>query len=101
MPRGPRIDGITEKQRYLHAARREIAPPNCVPLPPAAIPFFDAVIAELPKADWTAHKVEVAAFLAGIMADLVAAQLALRAEGAVIETAKGPAANPRVGIVWA
>lgn len=58
------------------------------------------MVAEFAKSEWTAHQLEVAAFLARTMSDLDQEQVALRAEGAVVKTEKGtPVVNPRKTVV--
>lgn len=98
--RKARIDSATEAVRVMAKAASEIAPPENVPLDEDDIPFFENVIAEYARSEWTAHQLEIAAMLARTMADLVREQKLLRDEGGVSYSEKGtPVANPRKSIV--
>lgn len=93
-----RVDSVTEAVRI--AAAGDIQFPANVPLDKQDIPFFQNVIAEYARAEWSAHQLEIAAMLARTMADLVREQDLLRSEGAVAYSEKGsPLANPRKAIV--
>lgn len=77
-----------------------IAPPAHVPLAAEDRPFWESVIAEFARSEWTQHQLELAAMLARTMADLEAEQRALRAEGSVTKTDKGtPVVNPRKAVI--
>lgn len=96
MARKPRIDSVQEISRIMQGAGKEILPPDCVPLDEDDLPFFNAVIAEFARAEWTEHSLHLAANLARMMADLTSEQMALRQEGVVSESLKGtPVINPR------
>lgn len=96
--RRARSDSTTEGVRVI--AGRNITPPSNVPLQGVDLAFFANVIAEFPRADWTAHQLELAAMLARTLADLEREQRELRVEGSVVFTEKGtPVANPRKSIV--
>lgn len=98
--RKARIDSADEKVRVMASAASEILPPNNVPLDAGDMPFFQSVIAEYARADWSAHQLELAAMLARTMADLTREQQMLREEGGVAYSDKGmPLANPRKSIV--
>ncbi|WP_028003168.1 hypothetical protein [Sinorhizobium meliloti] len=93
-----RVDSVTEAVRIATAG--DIQFPANVPLDKQDIPFFQNVIAEYARAEWSAHQLEIAAMLARTMADLVREQDLLRSEGAVAYSEKGsPLANPRKAIV--
>jgi hypothetical protein len=94
------INTLTETQRIVAAATKVIHPPPTVPLELEDIPLFNAIINECPKAEWTTHKIEVAALLARAMADLTREQAMLRIEGGVVSGHHGvPTLNPRKQVV--
>lgn len=98
--RKARIDSATEAVRVMARAASEIAPPENVPLDGADMLFFQNVIAEFARSEWSAHQLEIAALLARTMADLTREQTLLREEGGVAYSEKGtPVANPRKSIV--
>lgn len=99
-PRKARIDSASEAVRVMAKATTDIAPPNNVPLDDEDRPFFQNVIAEYARSEWSAHQLELAAMLARTMADLTREQALLRTEGGVAYSEKGtPVANPRKSIV--
>ena len=86
--------------RIMQAAHKELLPPAHVPLEDCDLPFFNSVIAEFAKADWTDHGLEMAAMLARMMRDMQFEQEKLRGEGSVCYTDKGtPVVNPRKTVV--
>lgn len=96
MAKKQKITSVTEISKVMQAATKEIVPPACVPLDADDKPFFDAVVAEFARAEWTEHSLQLAANLARMMADLTSEQIALREEGTVVHTEKGtPVINPR------
>lgn len=98
--RRARIDSATEAVRVMADAASEIKPPANVPLDDGDVPFFENVIAEYARSEWTSHQLEIAAMLARTMADLVREQHLLREEGGVAHSERGtPVANPRKSIV--
>lgn len=98
--RKARIDSASEAVRVMAKAAIEINPPSNVPLDAEDIPFFQNVIAEYARSEWSAHQLELAAMLARTMADLTREQRLLREEGGVAYSEKGtPVANPRKAIV--
>ncbi|OAM77726.1 terminase small subunit [Devosia elaeis] len=98
--RRARIDSATEAVRVMAKATAVLEPPKNVPLEVDDLPFFESVIAEFARSEWTAHQLEIAALLARTMADLTREQQLLRDEGGVSYSEKGtPVANPRKAIV--
>lgn len=98
--RKPRIDSAHEAVRVMAGALKPIDPPSNVPLDAGDLPFFESVIAEFARSEWTAHQLELAAMLARTMADLEREQRELRAEGSVSVTERGtPVVNPRKMVV--
>ena len=69
----------------MQGAAREIAPPSHVPLEDCDWPFWESVVAEFARADWTEHQLELAAMLSRSMADLEKNQRLLRTEGDIVE----------------
>lgn len=85
--------------RIMQGATRQIQPPGHVPLDPCDWPFFENVIEEFTRSEWTEHQIELAAMLARTMANLEREQRELRAEGSVLKSDRGtPVPNPRVTI---
>lgn len=98
--RRARIDSAAEAVRVMSKAAASIKPPANVPLDDGDMPFFESVIAEYARSEWSAHQLELAAMLARTMADLTREQALLREEGGVAYSEKGtPVANPRKAIV--
>lgn len=98
--RKARIDSAAEAVRVMAKSTTEIKPPTNVPLDSEDMPFFQSVIAEYARSEWSAHQLELAAMLARTMADLTREQQLLRTEGGVAYSDKGtPVANPRKSIV--
>ncbi len=91
-----KVNSTAEQSRIMQAANKPIVPPECVPLDAGDMPFFDAVIKEFARAEWTEHCLQLAAQLARMMADLTDEQIALREEGVIAHSEKGtPVINPR------
>jgi uncharacterized iron-regulated membrane protein len=98
--RRDRIDSPTAAVKVLQATVQELAPPAHVPLAKEDEPFWQSVLAEKPKSEWTAHDLELAAMLARSMRMLQAEDAKLFDEDAVMMSAGGtPMANPRLRIV--
>ena len=100
MARRERADAAAAQVKVMAAATQEIHPPSNVPLTDADLPFFASVIAEFARSEWTAHQLEIAAFLARTMADLESDQRLMRQEGPILLTDKGtPVVNPRKTVI--
>ena len=69
MPRRQRIDSATGALATMAAAARDLAPPKHLRLRRGDRPFWDAVLAERAKSEWTVSDLAVAANLARAMAD--------------------------------
>jgi hypothetical protein len=67
--RRQRIDSAAGAVATMAAAARDVSPPAHVSLRPGDMPFWDSVIAEKPKSEWTESDLLVAASLARAMAD--------------------------------
>ena len=95
-----RIDTITAEVEIASKASRQIVVPAHVPLEREDLPFWNSVLAEFARSEWTDHQLELAAMLARTMADLEREQRALRDEGAVMMSEKGtPVVNPRKTVI--
>ena len=101
MAKRQRIDSATAQVEVMRAAAAaDVSPPAHVELQADDLPFFKSVIDEFARSEWSAHQLELAAFLARSMADFESEQLSLRNEGSVVRTNKGtPVANPRKAVV--
>ena len=96
MGRRQRIDSITAEVATVQGASRPIVVPAHVQLDAKDLPFWNSVIAEFARSEWTDHQLELAAMLARTMADLEEEQRLFRAEGTICHTDKGtPVINPR------
>ena len=93
--RKARNDSTAEAVRVLATAASAVSPPASVPLSPADLPFFEAIVDELAASEWTLHQLEVAALLARIMADLEREQRLLRTEGSVLASDRGSPSSIR------
>ena len=81
-------------------AARALVVPAHVPLDARDLPFWNSVLAEFARSEWTDHQLELAAMLARTMSDLEREQVALRAEGSIAMTEKGtPVVNPRKAVI--
>lgn len=67
--RRQRIDSAAGAVATMAAAARDLSPPNHAFLRPGDMPFWDSVISEKPKSEWTESDLLVAASLARAMAD--------------------------------
>jgi hypothetical protein len=95
-PRRQRADSKEAAVKDMLNGERTIAPPADITLTPSERLFFNEIIAELPKGEWTDHMIRLAAELARMMADARDETDAIRREGSVVEGAGGgPIRNPR------
>lgn len=95
-PRRPRADSKESAVRDMMTAARVIAPPSDLELTKPEMVIFHEIIDELPRGEWTAHMVRLAASLARDMHAAAQEQVALRREGSVVAAANGaPIRNPR------
>lgn len=97
MARKRRSDSVEAAVKTMVASVREIDPPVNVPLEETDLPFWDSVLKEFARAEWSDHQLELAAMLARKMADLESLQRQLRQEGFTTENAAGsPMSNPLI-----
>lgn len=100
-----RTDAMDAAVAAAQGTFKTIEPPAHVRLTTRDQPFFDSVIEEFARSEWTDHQLEIAGFLAIAMADLEQQQFELRSEGHMIKlTSKKKGniyltANPRLQIV--
>lgn len=98
--RRQRSDSITAQVAVMQKAVLTIEPPAHVPLTEADHPFWQSILAEKPKAEWTASDLEVASLLARSLRKLRDEDAKLDEEGSVIVTVGGnQAQNPRCRVV--
>lgn len=86
--RRKRSDGIAAAVEIAQASMREIEPPAHVRLRKRDDPFFDSIIAEFAKVEWTDHTLELAALLARAISDLEMEQDMMRREGSILKNIK-------------
>lgn len=95
-----RIDSISAAVSTIQAADRRIVIPAHVPLESKDLAFWNSVLAEFARSEWTDHQLELAAMLARTMADLEYEQRMLREEGSIAHSDKGtPVVNPRKAVI--
>lgn len=100
MSRKDRADSRSSSVKIAQGSARSIEPPAHVPLDECDWPFWNNVVSEFARAQWTDHQLEIAAMLARTMANLESEQRALRSEGFVAVRANGTTVeNPRSRIV--
>jgi hypothetical protein len=86
--RRKRSDGVAAAVEIAQAAMRGIEPPAHVRLKKRDYPFFDSIIAEFAKVEWTDHTLELAALLARAISDLEMEQDMMRREGSILKNIK-------------
>ncbi|MEG3165549.1 hypothetical protein U1701_13185 [Sphingomonas sp. PB2P19] len=69
MARRQRIDSAAGAVATMAAAARDLSPPDHLRIRKGDMPFWDSVISEKPKSEWTESDLIVAANLARAMAD--------------------------------
>jgi hypothetical protein len=91
-----RMDSASEQSRIMAGASRNITPPDNIDLTEEELVFFKRIIAEMAKAEWTEHQIDLVAFMARSMHSLNINQRKLRDEGGVIKGKNGePIVSPR------
>lgn len=95
-----RIDSAAAAVAIAAKAAKDICVPAHVPLQDCDMPFWQSVIAEFARSEWTEHQLELAAMLARTMSDLECEQRKLREEGSTALSERGtPVVNPRKTII--
>lgn len=98
--RKQRIDSAAAAVDVMRAALRELSPPSHVPLQDCDWPFWETVVDEFARSDWTEHQLELAAMLARTMSNLEVEQRTLRGEGFISVRENGTSVeNPRSRVV--
>ena len=96
MAKKPAFTSKAGKVDIAEKMQQDLSPPSHVPLEKVDMPFWDSVLAEFARSQWTKHQLELAAMLARTMADLEKEQRLLRKEGSVTRSDRGtPVVNPR------
>lgn len=96
----PATTTISEQQRIVAAAFKTIEPPAHMPLSKEAIPFFNSIIGEFAKAEWTDHMIEIAATMARQMGRLETQERIFQKEKKILHTkTKYPYINPRATVI--
>lgn len=91
-----KVTTIAGQTEVIKAYFMDITLPPHIDLDKEDMVFFNNVIAEFAKAEWTDHQLEIAAMLARVMADLDREQRALRKEGYIAVRENGTTVeNPR------
>jgi hypothetical protein len=94
-----RIDSHAAAVKIAQGATKQIQPPSHVPLDDCDWPFFESVIEEFARSEWTEHAVEIAAMMARTMATLEQEQRTLRNEGLIAVRENGTTVeNPRARV---
>lgn len=100
MSRKKRTDAISSHSDVVSKSFVNIVPPSHIRMTDEDMPFFDNVVAEFARADWSQHALEIASILARTLCDLEREQYLLREEGSISSTERGtPVPNPRKTIV--
>lgn len=100
MARKQRIDSSAAAVRIMQGVTRQIIPPSHVPLDDCDWPFWENVVGEFARSEWSEHQLEIAAMLARTMANLEAEQRTLRTEGFIAVRENGTTVeNPRGRVV--
>lgn len=100
MARKQRVDSNAAAVQIMQGSTRQIQPPSHVPLDDMDWPFFENVIEEFARSEWTEHQIELAAMLARTMAQLEQEQRTLRTEGYIAVRENGTTVeNPRARAV--
>ena len=99
-PRRQRIDSVAGMRNVAEKAAKKILPPKHIRMEKDDMPFFNSVIEEFSRSEWTEHQLELASILARTMCDIERDQYDLRQEGTILKTDKGhPYINPLKGAV--
>jgi phage terminase small subunit len=94
------ITSPSEAVRIMQGVTRQLQPPSHVPMDEMDWPFWESVVAEFARAEWTEHQLELAGMLARTMANLEQEQRELRAEGFITKRENGTTVeNPRARAV--
>jgi len=99
-PKKAPLNTVDEQARIMAAAFMEILPPEEVELSPRAVKYFDKIISELAKAEWTPHMIDIAAQLAYYMDEHETQKRLLKKEGHTLKNGKNyHYQNPRFPLI--
>jgi hypothetical protein len=94
----PRTNSVANLVRICASAGTELSPPAQIPLSDDDLPFWKSILGEFAVADWSPHKLHMAALLARTMGMLERSQRQQREEGTLVPRADGTLrVNPRLG----
>lgn len=99
MAKRSRIDSISAQVEVMQKAAGALLPPDHVKFSEKDAPFWESIVAERAKSEWSSHDLEIAAMLARSIRCLEAEELLLETEGTVLAGANNPIQNPRVRVV--
>ncbi len=100
MTRKSRTDSVGSHSQVVAKSFVNIKPPKHIRMAKEDMPFFENVVSEFARSEWSEHALEIASILARTLCDLEREQFLLREEGSISTTEKGtPVANPRKTIV--
>ena len=95
-----RTDSKENAAKIMAKAAQPLTVPSNVPLEKDDLAFYNNVLAEFARSEWTQHALEIAAMMARCMCDLNREQQMLRKEGYIITRQNGTTVeNPRTRIV--
>lgn len=91
----PSIDTAGERAKIVAAATRTIAPPKHIDMDEKDMDFFEDVVEEFARSEWTKHTLTLAALLARALRDMEFHQREFRKKGPIVYSEKGtPIINP-------
>ena len=100
MPRKPASDTAEEMRKVAIASFENIVPPEHIGLDECYHVYFDNVIAEFAKSEWSEHQLEIACMLAMTIGDLNEQKKLLKSEGYITTRENGTTVeNPRSRVV--
>ena len=93
-------NSLGKQREVLIASFDDIKPPEHMDLEDKYRVYFDNVIAEFAKSEWTNHQLEIACMLARTICDLKEQQITLASEGYIAVRENGTTVeNPRARVV--
>ena len=84
-----KIDSVKETVKVAQAAHKKIKAPEGIKLDPEEKKFFNDIVKEMAKIEWSEHRLQLAALLAKMMKSLQEAQEDLNTNGVSIKTPRG------------
>ena len=83
--RKQRVDSIGEAINIAKKYFNDIKPPSHMFFDESDIPFWNSIILELPRSEWTDHKLSIAVFLVRSMSGLERSHNEMCIEGSIVE----------------